>query len=198
MNYLAHFLLSAGNPDLIIGNFIADDVKGKKYLHYPQGIQNGIIMHRAIDDFTDTHPIVYQSKNLIRNYQNKFTPVVMDIFYDYFLAINFNQYSQQNLQQFSKNTYQVLNNHFDILTPKSQHILHYMQKNNWLYHYSTLEGIKRALTGMSQRTKYQNNMQVAHHLLNDFHEELLEDFRAFFPELHQFVKNIENKSFNFS
>lgn len=198
MNYLAHFLLSADNADLIVGNFIADDVKGKKYLQYPKGIQNGIIMHRAIDDFTDSHPVVGQSKKLIRKHQQKFTPVVMDILYDYFLATNFHHYSQEGLLPFSKQIYQILNSRFDILTPKTKYILHYMQKNNWLYNYSTVDGIKRALTGMSQRTPYQNNMHVAHHLLNDFHEELLDDFKVFYPELHQFVKNIENKSFNFS
>src|SRR5690606_14140276 len=126
MNYLAHFLLSAGNADLIVGNFIADDVKGKKYLQYPKGIQNGIIMHRAIDDITDSHPFVGQSKKLIRKHQQKFTPVVMDVLNDYFIATNFARYSQEVLLPFCKQTYQRLNSRFDILTPKTKYILPYM------------------------------------------------------------------------
>ena len=93
MNYLAHFLLSKQNEALIVGNFIADDVKGNQYRKYPESIQQGILMHREIDTFTDNHPTVSNSKNLIRKYQKKYTPVVIDIFYDYFLASNFNNYS---------------------------------------------------------------------------------------------------------
>ena len=86
MNYLAHFHLSNNDTNLIIGNYIADDVKGKAYLNYSQEIQRGILLHRRIDDYTDSHDIVLGSKDLIRHHQNKFTPVVMDVFYDYFFS----------------------------------------------------------------------------------------------------------------
>ena len=95
MNYLAHFHLSNNNESLIIGNYIADDVKGKAYLNYSSEIQQGILLHRKIDDFTDNHPVVENSKHLIRHNQNKFTPVVMDVFYDYFLANNWDTYSEK-------------------------------------------------------------------------------------------------------
>ena len=71
MNYLAHFYLSNHDKNLIVGNYIADDVKGKAYLDYPLEIQKGILLHRKIDDFTDNHPIVNISKNRIRTDQNK-------------------------------------------------------------------------------------------------------------------------------
>src|SRR5690606_5228620 len=97
-------LLSKQNEALIVGNFIADDVKGNQYKKYPEAIQQGILMHREIDTFTDNHPIVENSKNLIRKFQRKYTPVVIDVFYDYFLASNFNYYSPFELKEFSLKT----------------------------------------------------------------------------------------------
>ena len=105
MNYLAHLHLSNNDKNLIIGNYIADDVKGKAYLNFPLEIQKGIILHRKIDDFTDSHKVVGNSKNLIRHHQNKFTPVVMDVFYDYFLAKNWEEYSTVDLLSFTTNIY---------------------------------------------------------------------------------------------
>ena len=54
MNYLAHIYLSGGDPEVTVGNFMADAVKGKDYQNYSEGIQRGIILHRAIDTFTDS------------------------------------------------------------------------------------------------------------------------------------------------
>jgi len=190
MNYLAHFLLSKQNEALIVGNFIADDVKGNQYRKYPESIQQGILMHREIDTFTDNHPTVSNSKNLIRKYQKKYTPVVIDIFYDYFLASNFNNYSNFELKKFSLETYSILNKNIDLLTPKTNYILHHMSKNNWLYNYASIEGIQRALTGLSRKTTFENNMQVAHHLLLEFENELKTDFEHFYPELKHHVRNI--------
>ena len=119
MNYLAHFLLSKQNEALIIGNFIADDVKGKQYKKYPEAVQQGILMHREIDSFTDSHPIVTNSKNLIRKFQKKYTPVVVDVFYDYFLARNFSNYSTFELNEFSLKIYTILNKNSNLLTPKT-------------------------------------------------------------------------------
>ncbi|MBL1231927.1 MAG: ACP phosphodiesterase [Vicingaceae bacterium] len=190
MNYLAHFLLSQQNEALIVGNFIADDVKGNQYKKYPKAIQQGILLHREIDTFTDNHPIVKNSKNLIRKFQRKYTPVVIDVFYDYFLASNFHHYSTFELKEFSLKTYSVLNKNINLLTPKTSFIFHHMSKNNWLYNYSSIEGIQRALTGLSRRTTFENDMQVAHHLLLKFKSELKTDFEQFYPELKQHVRNI--------
>ena len=62
MNHLAHLFLSRHSEKMMVGNFIADGVKGKKYLAYEDEIADGIVMHRAIDTFTDTHETVSHSK----------------------------------------------------------------------------------------------------------------------------------------
>jgi acyl carrier protein phosphodiesterase len=187
MNYLAHFYLSKNDESLIIGNYIADDVKGKAYLRYPEAIQKGIILHRKIDDFTDNHKTVENSKRLIRHNQNKYTPVVMDVFYDYFLANNWASYSEKELLSFTNNIYKVLFKNIKHLPAKSQIRLPFMAKSNWLYNYKNISGIEKSLTGMSKRTNYDNNMNNAHLILEEKERELNADFNHFFPELIECV-----------
>lgn len=187
MNYLAHFYLSDYNQDLIIGNYIADDVKGKAYLKYPLEIQKGILLHRKIDDYTDNHGIVLNSKNLIRHHQRKYTPVVMDVFYDYFLAKDWEIHSKDNLKDYTEYVYKILFNNIKHLPLKSQMRLPFMAKSNWLYNYRKIEGIDRALSGLSKRSKYTNNMSEAHLILKEKEKEIQQDFNLFFPELTKFV-----------
>lgn len=183
MNYLAHFYLSNNEENLIIGNYIADDVKGKAHLNYSSEIQQGILLHRKIDDFTDSHKVVENSKELIRHHQNKFTPVVMDVFYDYFLANNWTTYSEKELLEFTNQIYKVLFKNLNLLPPESQMRLTYMAKSNWLYNYKNISRIKKSLTGMSKRTSYDNNMNNAHLILKEKEQELNTDFNNFFPDL---------------
>ncbi len=187
MNYLAHFFLSHNDKNLIIGNYIADDVKGRAYLDYPLEIQKGIILHRKIDDFTDSHPTVTNSKNIIRFHQKKYTPVVMDVFYDYFLAKNWQNYSEDDLLSFTTKIYKTLFKNINHLPIKSKVRLTFMAKSNWLYNYRKIEGINKALTGLSKRTKFDNRMNQAHSILKEKEALLNEDFKLFFPELIKFV-----------
>ncbi len=187
MNYLAHFYLSDYDENLIIGNYIADDVKGKAYLNYPEEIQKGILLHRKIDDFTDSHDIVFNSKGIIRHHQKKYTPVVMDVFYDYFLAKDWEIHSEDELKGFTIFVYKTLFKNLKHLPTKSQLRLSFMAKSNWLYNYRNIKGIDSALTGLSKRTNYENNMAQAHIILKEKEDSLSADFNAFFPELKTFV-----------
>jgi acyl carrier protein phosphodiesterase len=187
MNYLAHFHLSNIDEDLIIGNYIADDVNGKGYLKYPLPIQNGIILHRKIDTFTDTHPVVARSKEIIRYHQRKYTPVVIDVFYDYFLATNWQKYANQDFLNFTHDIYKVLFKNRHHLPLKSQGRLPFMATSNWLFNYGKIAGIKKSLTGLSKRSNYPNNMDKAHLLIKEHEKSLQHDFETFYPELITFV-----------
>lgn len=189
MNYLAHFYLSDYDENLIIGNYIADDVKGKAYLDYPSEIQKGILLHRKIDEFTDTHNTVLNSKNLIRHHQRKYTPVVIDVFYDYFLAKDWQYHSKDELKDFTIFIYKTLFKNIKHLPLKSQLRLSFMAKSNWLYNYREIKGINRALTGLSKRTMYDNNMSEAYIILKEKEENLALDFKSFFPELVKYVSS---------
>jgi acyl carrier protein phosphodiesterase len=186
MNFLAHIYLSGKNEDIILGNFIADSVKGKKYLSYPSEVQKGIILHRAIDFYTDTHPIVKQSASkLYKNYSH-YSGVIVDIYYDHFLASNWKEYSEVPLEVFVADFYKLLKRKFQYLPAPIQRFLPYMVSENWLLSYASKEGIGRILYQMNKRTKNIVQMDRAVNELQEYYVELEKEFKVFFPELIEF------------
>jgi acyl carrier protein phosphodiesterase len=183
MNFLAHFYLSGNADHLLVGNFIGDTVKGSHIENYPIPIQEGIRMHRTIDSFTDTHPVVSESKNRLRPVFNHYASVIIDMFYDHILAKNWLIYSSEQLDVYAQQVYKTLDNNKQLMPPENQNMLSYMKERNWLLAYAEIEGIDRALNGMSRRTSFVSHMEkAATYLQNDyaFYED---EFQRFFPEL---------------
>jgi len=188
MNFLAHIYLSGNDTDVIIGNFIADGIKGKKYKNFSTRIQKGILLHREIDTFTDAHPIVRQStKRLHQNYGH-YSGIIVDILYDHFLAKNWSRYSDVPLEEYVENFYQLLRDSFEILPTRIQKMMPYMIADNWLLSYATIEGISKILAQMNYRTKNQSKMNLAVVELEEYYEEFEAEFTAFFDELILFSK----------
>lgn len=183
MNFLAHIYLS-GNNDLIkIGNFMADGIHGKNFDFFPLEIQKGIILHRAIDTFTDAHPIFRQStKRLHPNYHH-YSGIIVDIFYDHFLAKNWNKYSDEKLEDFTQRFYLSLRENYDFLTEKTQKLLPTLIAQNWLLTYQTIEGIEFILEKMDQRMKRNSIMRFSITELRLFYPEFELEFTRFFEEL---------------
>ena len=161
MNFLAHLYLSKNNKNILIGNFIADAVKGNKYNNYPPEIKAGILLHREIDTYTDSHPIVRKSKRRLNKRYNHYNGVIIDILYDHFLAKNWHNYSDTPLDIYTDNVYQYLDENKDSLPEKIQYILPFMIQHNWLLNYATISGIGKILEGMNRRTKGVSKMDLA-------------------------------------
>lgn len=183
MNILAHLYLSKSNKNILIGNFIADAVKGKSYKKFSKEIQVGILLHRHIDTYTDTHPIVKKSMRRLNPRYRHYNGVIIDILYDHFLAKNWHNYSEIPLDIYAKNTYNFLNKNINLFPERIQYMLPFMIQYNWLETYATLEGIERVLIGMNKRTKEVSQMHLAIHDLKEFYTKFEEDFTLFFKEL---------------
>jgi acyl carrier protein phosphodiesterase len=189
MNFLAHGYLSRHSESLILGNFIGDFVKGRQMDHYRADIIQGIVMHRKIDEFTDSHPIFLQSKNRIREKYRHYTGVIIDIFYDHFLARGWNAYSDEPLPVFCERIYEIINRNFDLLPESARQMIPWMVKYNWLLNYSTIEGIDKSLKGLARRTPFKSGMEMASLDLEEQYNEFSADFTAFFPELVKFTRS---------
>ncbi|QDO94387.1 DUF479 domain-containing protein [Formosa sediminum] len=188
MNYLAHIYLSEDLPKVTIGNFIADGngITGKSYQKFPKAIQVGILLHRQIDTFTDAHPIVKQStKRLHQNYGH-YSGIIVDIFYDHFLAKNWSNYSEVSLENYAQAFYNLLDTNFMDLPERTQYLLPYMKKGNWLVSYASLQGIESVLIGMDKRTKNHSQMYLAINELDSYYNEFESEFTAFFEDLRTF------------
>ena len=189
MNFLAHLYLSGNNPNLIVGNFMADAIKGNSYLKFEDEIQQGIILHRAIDTFTDQHPIVRQSKRRLNLRYNHFKGIIIDIFYDHFLAKNWSQFSAIPLELYSTEVYKILQKRTEIYPSKINQLLHYMTFENWLLNYQYTDEIKKVLTRMSYRTKHQSYMDLAVEDLLLHYDDFEKDFMLFFKEIILFTQS---------
>jgi acyl carrier protein phosphodiesterase len=195
MNFLAHIVLSGDNPKVMVGNFIGDFVKGRNLLEqFEPDIAKGIELHRTIDEFTDSHPIVAQSKNRLRPTYRHYSSVIVDMFYDHLLAKNWTKYHHEPLDLFAERTYQTILAHNDILPEQVKYMMTYMTRGNWLLNYSKLEGIERALTGMARRSRYESKMELAVHDLRKNYAAFTEEFEIFFPELQQHADSWLNPS----
>ena len=171
----------------MIGNFIADHVKGKMIDLFPEKVRDGILLHRQIDHFTDTHPVVERSKLRLRPVFHKYAPVIVDVFYDHFLARDWETYHHQPLEIFSQEVYTLMDNNFQLMPGRMRTMLPYMQRQNWLLNYKETEGIHRALSGMSRRTSFESGMENATSHLELHYGEFENEFAEFFADMRRYV-----------
>jgi acyl carrier protein phosphodiesterase len=188
MNFLAHLYLSGDDNNLIIGNFIADMVKGNKINGYNPEITRGIMLHRQIDTFTDNHKIVKVSKERLRSKYRLYSGVIVDMYYDHFLAKNWTFYSGYSLPAYADKAYALLRKHHNILPARAQYILPFMTENNWLVNYANTESMSLYFGGMSRRTPFHSGMENAVEDLLEHYALFENEFLAFFPELMTFVE----------
>ena len=189
MNYLAHIYLSGDNETIRIGNFMADHIKGNKYKNYPEDIQKGILLHRQIDSFTDSHKIARGSKRRLNERYGLYKGVIIDILYDHFLAKNWSLYSKIPLSDYTTAFYKLLMEHYEILPEKIKYMSKYMIKDDWLAAYAHKEGIQKVLSVMNRRTGCISNMDLAINDLEMHYDDFENDFTLFFKELHDFTTN---------
>ncbi|HEY5917247.1 MAG TPA: acyl carrier protein phosphodiesterase [Chryseolinea sp.] len=168
----------------MVGNFIGDFVKGRNVLEqFEADIAKGIELHRSIDEFTDHHPVVQISKMRLRPKYRHYAAVIVDIFYDHLLSRYWNNYHTEPLENFSQDTYTILQQHRNVLPIPVKNLLPYMIRDNWLLNYGTFDGIGKALTGISRRARHDSRMDESIHDLREYYEEFKSEFELFFPDL---------------
>jgi acyl carrier protein phosphodiesterase len=190
MNFLAHIFLSGHADEIMIGNFIGDFVKGNQFNKYPSLIRKGIILHRKIDSYTDNHIIVKQNKKLFSDKYHKYAGILTDIFYDHFLACEWDNFSSESFDEYVESVYETLLVNQHIMPPAVQEFLPRFISNNWLKSYQTVDGIKSVLIGMSKGTSLPNEADYAILILKKHYHVLRQDFFNYFPQL---IENTEKE-----
>ena len=189
MNFLAHIYLSFDDPQLALGNFMADSIRGRKYNHLPEAVQKGIVLHRSIDTYTDAHPIPRKSSRRLHSRYSHYSRVIVDIYYDHFLARNWDQYYHEPLEAFVERFYALLRENRHLLPAGVQRLMPHMIRENWLANYANLDGISRVLEGMNRRTGNKSGMQHAIEDLTLHYDSFGAEFESFFEELIIFSRH---------
>jgi acyl carrier protein phosphodiesterase len=179
MNFLGHFYLGRYSNDLLLGNFIADAVKGNKYENYPEGIKNGILQHRFIDDFTDNNEYTKQILQILYPVHKKYSSVIVDLYYDHFLINHWSLFHNSSSSSFILKCYDVLEDNVKYMPSKVEMMFRYLVAQNWIEDYRTTEGLHHIFLMMKQRMKYENNFHLASQTLFDNYD-LIKDLSLSF------------------
>lgn len=188
MNYLAHFHLSHGHDDLLIGALLGDFVKGPLTGQRSKSLEQGILLHRKIDAFTDSHPIVKQAHLLFSPGYRRFAGIMTDVVFDHFLNRHWDDFHDQSLQQFSEQIYQLLssNNH---LTPPAKNMADVLEKYRLFEAYQHWQTVETALERIGLRIQRKNPLDSAANELKRFYPEMETTFLDFYPKLQQHVND---------
>jgi acyl carrier protein phosphodiesterase len=193
MNYLFHLVLSGDDPDIIIGNYIADHIRGTKIVNnLPNPVLKGVLLHRAIDAYSDMHPSVKHSISLLRPSHGHYASVAVDILYDHFLIKNWKQFVKNPLVAKINSFYSLLTERLDTLPPKSRKVSLKMMDGNWLGLYETFDGLNEVFIGVTKRTHFDNALPETVQYLIRYYDEMDKDFLVFARDIFSFV-SLHNK-----
>jgi len=193
---MAHQFLSFHNEDLQIGNLWAEVVRGNNFSAFTPSVALGIRLHRTIDSFTDNSDLVKRASHLFHAEHRKYSPIIVDVLFDYFLIKNWKNYSDEKYHDFVLQTYKIIKKNINLFPLKLQKMLEALLFYDWFNEYSSLNGIEKTLKELSKRTKFENNMGNALTEIYLYYDELEIIFLTFFPELISHCKNflVENDS----
>lgn len=189
MNYLAHLFLADDTPESLIGNLLGDFMKGAVKEQFSNSIQQGIELHRKVDLYTDSHPVVRQTKQLISVTRRRYAGVLLDVFYDHFLAKYWTNYSSITLKDFSKKVYNILWENQSILPERLRQAVPQIIQQDWLNSYQETSGIDLAVNRLAQRAKKGNPLFCGVEELKTHYQEIDYSFKTFFPDLVIYVKS---------
>ena len=192
MNYLAHIRLAGDDPECLIGNLLGDFVKGRLSEDcYTPGIRRGIMMHRRIDAWTDSHEITRKCARLISPERRRWSRVIIDIFYDHLLAVNWERYSDESLRDFLDRAYGIILGVADIFPERAAARIITIVEDGWIEKYRSVSGLSVVFEGMSRRVRRKNPLSGSEQELVAHYDEMNEHFNRFFPEILEYAKHLE-------
>ncbi|WP_110973111.1 acyl carrier protein phosphodiesterase [Pseudomonas huaxiensis] len=186
MNYLAHLHLGGDQPEQLLGSLYGDFVKGPLLGHYPQPLEGAIRLHRRIDVFTDSHPLVLASLARFPSARRRYAGIILDVFFDHCLALHWTDYAEQSLDDFTMRVYQVLAQQPQ-LPGRLAGIAPMMAANDWLGSYREFAVLEQVFRGIARRLSRPEGMAGAMAEVEALYPLLLEDFRQFYPQLQMFA-----------
>lgn len=189
MNYLAHIFLSGPHPEVKLGNFFGDFVKGSQFNHFPEKVQKGIILHRKIDEFTDAHPVFRETVQLLKSDFGRYAGIMADMYYDHLLAVSFSRYSEVSLQCFACSFYFHALLRYPLLPPRVKRFIFHFVTTNRLQQYATYQGLQSSLEIMRRHKSSAIQPELAIEVLDRHFDEMNNQFHRFFPDIIQFTTN---------
>lgn len=183
MNHLAHLYLSSDDDEELVGQFIADAVKGSDFNLYSPNIRQGILLHRWVDSFTDTHELVKELRAAYRPKMGLYSGVLIDLVFDYYLAKDFQIHAGRELEEFQQFTFSVLNKHEETFPDKMKNYFFHMKDKEFMLNYAYPKGMATIVRQMGMRHSRAEALIAAADYFDDYAEMASDCFPKFFEEL---------------
>lgn len=190
MNHLAHLFLAGPSDQSLLGNIAGDFVKGPLRGQFAPEIERGIAEHRKIDAFTDSHPEAGAFRRVIAAEHGHYARVISDVFFDHFLASDFDRYGGEPLHAFLQRTFARLDPHLDSMPGRLRAIYPRLRDDGWIESYATIDGISTTLFYLSRRFSRGPRLETATHLLIDARPALLDRFHRFMPDVIEYATRL--------
>ena len=188
MNYLAHLHLGGSQPGALLGSLYGDFVKGPLQGHWPADVEAGIRLHRQIDVFTDSHPVVLQAKQRFPRERRRYAGILIDLFFDHCLAANWHDYADMPLDDFTSRFYRILREEAEL--PGSLALIApRMAAQDWLGSYREFSVMEQVVAGMCRRLSRPEGLAGGAAELEQLYVPLQQDFHEFYPQLQAFARN---------
>ena len=158
MNFLGHLFFSSNDPELMVANLFGDHFHGKHYTHFSPVIQNGIQLHREIDDFIDHHPEVKQLRLTLYSDLPKVAGIAIDLYFDHLLAEKWSNYHNLPLDAFLNRFYSFESLHLAEYPAHFQGFIDQLKTKKWMNHYGTEFGLRKSCEGVSKRLSFPNKL----------------------------------------
>ncbi len=183
MNHLAHALLAGANDDLLVGSLLGDFWRGAPDPSWPAGVRTGVILHRRIDVYTDSHPVVAAARTLFHPPVRRYAGILIDVYFDHVLARDWALHSNESLDTFSARTADLLDCHAAWLPVDLNRFARYFRMHDLFGAYAQRATIEQVLRGISGRLRHANPLAEAGTALWARADALDEAFARFFPDL---------------
>ena len=188
MNYLGHLYLSPPGEDALLGSLLGDFVKGPLDMDSGAALTQAIALHRKLDVFTDAHCAVIASRGRVSSARRRYAGIMIDMFYDHFLARYWADFHNQPLDEFAARVYAILERRFDELPPRLQQMAPFMIRGDWLASYAEVDSIASALDRIGTHLKRENRLSGSGAELLEHYGAFESDFRLFLPQAREFCR----------
>lgn len=169
---------------------ISDFVKGKKKFDYPAEVLAGIDLHRSIDRFTDEHDATQEAKSFFRPSYRLYSGAFIDVVYDHFLALDENEFTEESLFEFARQTYVMLEKQAGWMPERFARMFPYMKQQNWLFNYRTQWGTEKSMIGLVKRAAYMDDYKTACRIFEEQYQPLQECYRQFWADVKPYARAI--------
>jgi acyl carrier protein phosphodiesterase len=182
MNFLGHLYFSNNDLELMHANLLGDSIKGSNLSKFPEIIQRGVRLHRATDNYIDTHPAVKELLSKLHEPLPKVSGIAVDLYFDHLLAKNWSSFHGVHLSQFVEAFYTATPKHHSFESKQYKFMIAKMKDMNWLYNYRTHEGLTYACSGLSKRISFDNLLHKAPDVYLENEALITDTFHRFMAE----------------